>query len=101
MQKLNITEDDLSKFFATSTNGTITDVDAINEEAIVNGTSEVDAPMCDLQFLQDGYRPVQGYLSLVICIFGTIANLVNIAVLTRKEMNGSPINRILTGKEIG
>ena len=33
-----------------------------------------------------------------MCIFGTIANLLNIAVLTRKEMNGSPINRILTGE---
>ena len=53
--------------------------------------------MCNLEFLAESYKPVHGYLSLVMCIFGTIANVLNIVVLTRKEMNGSPINRILTG----
>ena len=38
------------------------------------------------------------YNSLVICTVGSILNLLNILVLTRKEMNGSPINRILAGK---
>ena len=47
--------------------------------------------------LHDAYKPFHGYFSLVVCLFGTLANIVNIAVLTRKEMNGSPINRILTG----
>ena len=76
--------------------------------------------ICDLKDLQADYRVravnhkktvffncsfcvkkmqgVHGYLSLVVCIFGTIANILNIVVLTRKEMNGSPINRILTGE---
>lgn len=30
-----------------------------------------------------------------ICIFGTIANILNIIVLTRKDMSKTPINRIL------
>ena len=43
------------------------------------------------------YKEVHGGICLSICIFGAIANLLNIIVLTRKEMNGSPINRILAG----
>ncbi|XP_055689593.1 G-protein coupled receptor dmsr-1 isoform X2 [Lutzomyia longipalpis] len=41
------------------------------------------------------YRSIHGYISLVICIFGTIANILNIIVLTRKEMAKAPINIIL------
>ncbi|KAH8416153.1 hypothetical protein KR222_009405 [Zaprionus bogoriensis] len=37
------------------------------------------------------YNGVHGY----ICIFGTIANILNIMVLTRKEMAKAPINNIL------
>uniref|UniRef100_A0A1B6I7F6 G-protein coupled receptors family 1 profile domain-containing protein n=1 Tax=Homalodisca liturata TaxID=320908 RepID=A0A1B6I7F6_9HEMI len=44
-----------------------------------------------------GYRQIHGYASLLVCVFGTIANLLNIIVLTRKELAGTPINRILTG----
>ena len=33
----------------------------------------------------------------MVCLFGTIANLINVAVLTRREMATNPINRILTG----
>lgn len=29
------------------------------------------------------YQPVHGYLSLLVCIFGIFANLLNIVVLTR------------------
>lgn len=32
---------------------------------------------------------------LQICIFGTIANILNIIVLTRKDMSKTPINTIL------
>lgn len=39
---------------------------------------------------------VHGYLSLVVCFFGCIANTLNIIVLTRHEMH-SPTNAILTG----
>lgn len=42
---------------------------------------------------------IHGYASLFVCILGTIANLLNIVVLTRKEMR-TPTNMILTGLAI-
>ncbi|KAK6637426.1 hypothetical protein RUM44_007843 [Polyplax serrata] len=42
---------------------------------------------------------VHGYLSLIICIFGSIANVLNIVVLTQKEMK-THTNLILTGLAI-
>ncbi|XP_038215724.1 sex peptide receptor-like [Zerene cesonia] len=41
------------------------------------------------------YVKIHGYIALVICILGSIANSVNIAVLSRKEMTSST-NSILT-----
>ncbi|XP_015439943.1 PREDICTED: sex peptide receptor-like [Dufourea novaeangliae] len=38
-----------------------------------------------------------GYVALIVCLFGTLANMLNIIVLTRKNMVTAPINRILTG----
>jgi hypothetical protein len=46
------------------------------------------------------YRSVHGYFSLVVCIFGTVANVLNVAVLTRRDMASAPINRILTALAI-
>ncbi|KAH8278271.1 hypothetical protein KR044_009434, partial [Drosophila immigrans] len=46
--------------------------------------------------LLDSYKYIHGYFSLVVCILGTIANTLNIIVLTRREMR-SPTNAILTG----
>jgi len=42
------------------------------------------------------YSLIHGWASLLVCIFGSIANVLNIAVLTRPEMR-SPTNIILTG----
>ncbi|KAM8710444.1 hypothetical protein ACLKA7_017114 [Drosophila subpalustris] len=42
------------------------------------------------------YKYIHGYFSLIVCILGTIANTLNIIVLTRREMR-SPTNAILTG----
>lgn len=57
--------------------------------------------MCsDLDGFTNSYSEVHGWIALVICIFGAVANLLNIIVLTRKDMNGSPINRILTGMAV-
>ncbi|XP_077284094.1 G-protein coupled receptor dmsr-1-like [Arctopsyche grandis] len=39
---------------------------------------------------------MHGYVSVLVCVFGSVANTLNIAVLTRKEMV-SPTNSILTG----
>ena len=46
------------------------------------------------------YKSVHGYFSLIVCVFGTVANLLNVAVLTRKDMASAPINRILTALAI-
>jgi hypothetical protein len=42
------------------------------------------------------YKSVHGYFSLAVCLFGTVANVLNLVVLTRKDMASTPINRILT-----
>lgn len=48
------------------------------------------------QDFQHAYIKVHGYIALLICILGSAANSVNIAVLSRKEM-ASSTNSILTG----
>ena len=41
--------------------------------------------MCSyLDGFSSSYKGIHGYLSLVVCILGTVLNLLNIAVLTRK-----------------
>lgn len=42
------------------------------------------------------YRNAHGYVSLFVCIFGTLTNSINIAVLTRKEMRSASFAYILT-----
>ncbi|CAH0406448.1 unnamed protein product [Chilo suppressalis] len=48
------------------------------------------------QVFQSVYVQVHGYIALIICLLGSAANSVNIAVLSRKEM-ASSTNSILTG----
>ncbi|XP_043505672.1 G-protein coupled receptor dmsr-1 isoform X2 [Polistes fuscatus] len=43
------------------------------------------------------YRIYHGYVAIIVCIFGTFANMLNIVVLTHKDMMITPINKILTG----
>ena len=45
------------------------------------------------------YYNIHGFVSLFVCIFGSVANILNIAVLTRRDMR-SPTNAILTGLAI-
>lgn len=49
-----------------------------------------------LQDIGQAYNKVHGSASIAICIFGTVANILNFIVLTRKEMINST-NAILTG----
>lgn len=49
-----------------------------------------------LESFYNWYAQVHGWVSLLVCIFGSIANVLNIAVLTRREMQSST-NMILTG----
>lgn len=41
------------------------------------------------------YHPIHAYLSIFLCVLGTIANFCNIVVLTRRTMR-TPVNMILT-----
>ena len=57
--------------------------------------------MCStLKEFGNEYSRKHGYISIGVCVFGILANLLNILVLTRKEMNASPINKILAGNII-
>ena len=60
-------------------------------------TAPTEAALCELKEFRHSYGGVHGYLGLFVCVFGLVANILNIVVLTRKEMNVSPINRLLTG----
>ncbi|TMW54532.1 hypothetical protein DOY81_000326 [Sarcophaga bullata] len=41
------------------------------------------------------YTNIHGYVALMVCIFGTVANILNVMVLTKKDMAKAPINKIL------
>lgn len=66
---------------------------------LANSSQDTCCNGCDgfIKDASDIYNRYHGYLSLVVCLFGTIANLLNIIVLTRKEMVVFPVNRILGG----
>ncbi|GIY02014.1 sex peptide receptor [Caerostris extrusa] len=49
-----------------------------------------------LTIFRNSYGSIHGYLSFNVCMFGITANILNIIVLTRKNMV-SPTNAILTG----
>ncbi|XP_054164377.1 G-protein coupled receptor dmsr-1-like [Oppia nitens] len=53
----------------------------------------------ELTRFSEFYRPIHGYLSLAVCVFGIIANVLNIIVLTRKNML-SATNCILTAMAV-
>ncbi|XP_025201633.1 sex peptide receptor-like isoform X1 [Melanaphis sacchari] len=69
-----------------------------NETSGAGGGAAHISPYCGdlLVDLHDVYVHYHGYASLLVCAFGSVANVLNIAVLTRKEMV-SPTNAILTG----
>ncbi|XP_069115401.1 G-protein coupled receptor dmsr-1-like [Argopecten irradians] len=52
-----------------------------------------------LRQFEEWYKPIHGYSAAIVCVFGVIANILNIVVLTRKNMQTST-NVILTGLAI-
>lgn len=64
-------------------------------------TSSEAPPVQESAIRQFGqsYQRVHGYLSVMVCIFGIVSNLLNIIVLTRRHMS-SPTNFILTALAI-
>lgn len=70
--------------------------DALNVSNVTDPTCE----QCDwlIQDLALKYsQNYHGYVAIVVCLFGIVANVLTVAVLTRKDMACAPINRILTG----
>ncbi|CAL4178665.1 unnamed protein product, partial [Meganyctiphanes norvegica] len=55
----------------------------------------VNVSVCDVGF-KDNYKGIHTYLALCICCVGTITNILNMVILTRREMINST-NSILTG----
>lgn len=51
---------------------------------------------CDLRKFAENYEKIHGPVSLFVCFFGSVTNVLNICVLSTREMR-SPTNLILTG----
>ncbi|XP_076451326.1 G-protein coupled receptor dmsr-1-like [Babylonia areolata] len=49
-----------------------------------------------LERFGDCYWHLHGYVSLALCIYGVITNIINVSILTKKSMI-NPINCLLTG----
>ncbi|KAL8621647.1 hypothetical protein ACOMHN_036880 [Nucella lapillus] len=56
----------------------------------------VSANSTALKSFGDCYWHLHGYISLALCIYGVITNIINISILTKKSMV-NPINCLLTG----
>ncbi|XP_043582984.1 G-protein coupled receptor dmsr-1-like [Bombus pyrosoma] len=85
---MNITDEDID--YAKNFLGNLTNYKTSNDQigCYCNGT---------VRDLALEYKNYHGYAALIVCLFGTLANMLNIIVLTRKDMVTAPINRILTG----
>ncbi|XP_038211248.1 sex peptide receptor-like [Zerene cesonia] len=49
----------------------------------------------DFRDVVEAYNIIHGYVSLIVCTIGVLANTMNVAVLTRRDMAAAPINRLL------
>ncbi|XP_045501802.1 G-protein coupled receptor dmsr-1-like isoform X2 [Colias croceus] len=49
----------------------------------------------DFRDVVEAYNNIHGYVSLIVCTIGVLANTMNVAVLTRRDMAAAPINRLL------
>jgi hypothetical protein len=54
----------------------------------------------ELEKFSKSYKLVHGYISLFVCFFGAVANILNIVVLTRMHKQINPNNAILIGLAI-
>jgi len=92
IQNHNISEEELEALASYN-------ISAENSKC-VNASKEdplITTGVCNLTSLQSFYLPLHGYISLIICILGTIFNIVNLVVLSHKEMRVKPINFLLMG----
>ena len=52
---------------------------------------------CSMEGVRAAYLPYHGTLATMVCVLGTLSNILNILVLAHKDMRTNPINLILTG----
>ncbi|XP_021914610.1 sex peptide receptor-like [Zootermopsis nevadensis] len=103
---LNDLEEDLLSSTLPETQSLLEQFNITDIEKILNMSSRPVSVMTQcycsgpMREVLVSYKSVHGYLSLIVCIFGTVANALNVAVLTRKDMASAPINRILTALAI-
>lgn len=58
--------------------------------------NSVNYTYCNLYDFANSYKDMYGYICILVCVFGSLTNVINICVLTAKEMRW-PTNFILTG----
>ncbi|XP_050074726.1 G-protein coupled receptor dmsr-1-like [Anopheles maculipalpis] len=94
---------ELGEFVINVTDGPVHGVAAGDEDGATNlsATTTMHLLYCGktLDDFHTSYAKAHGIVCLLVCIFGSIANTLNIVVLTRREMR-SPTNAILTGLAI-
>ncbi|XP_026763363.1 G-protein coupled receptor dmsr-1-like [Galleria mellonella] len=72
-------------------------VDGWRSKLNLTKSNEVTCNYCEGNFRDviSAYNSVHGYISLIVCFFGSLANALNVAVLTRRDLAAAPINRLL------
>lgn len=101
----NLTDEDLDYYLnytvlLHSLGGTLAlpkDPRVIGAEDDLGGIVEDDYAGCGLGLhkIRRSVHLIHGFLSLFICLAGCLANVVNIMVLSRRELRRTAINRIL------
>ena len=113
LHSANITEDDLDYYFnytgllPTHPGGMIPktgvsptavlagDILTVEEDPVIETEASYDGCGMGLHKIRPSVHLVHGVLSLIICVAGCLANIVNIVVLSRRELRRNAINRIL------
>ena len=70
---------------------------SITKSDTLSALDTTGPPLCNLEYVKDGYLPYHGVLAIIVCSIGAVFNLLNIVVLTHKDMRSNPINLILIG----
>ncbi|XP_037962098.2 G-protein coupled receptor dmsr-1 [Plutella xylostella] len=72
-------------------------VDGLRNSYNLSKNAQASCTYCEGSFRDVilAYNSIHGYISLMVCFFGSLANALNVAVLTRRELAAAPINRLL------
>lgn len=89
------------KYFINDTDShiNVSDIYLLYETSTMGNYVSVVEEIPELKQFEYFYKPIHGYLAACVCVFGVLANILNIVVLTRKNMLTST-NVILTGLAI-